>query len=169
MLRPVDLYVLAYLATGPSEWTQTSVAAALGISQSNVHRALKQLRTCQLLSADDRALVGPLRALLVHAVRHVYPAELGPPARGIPTAHSAPMLSDMVRASEAFVWPSDQGTALGTSVSPLHEKAPQAALANTRLYELLALIDVLRVGRVRERQLAETRLDALLAPLAVHV
>jgi len=163
MLKPVDLIVLAYLVTGPPEWTQNSVAHALGISQSNVHRALRQLRACQLLGPDHRPLVRPLRELLVHAVRHIYPAKLGPPARGVPTSHSAPMLSDMVRATDALVWPADFGTVMGTSIKPLHEGVPKVALENAQFHELLALIDVFRVGRVRERKAAELRLDTLLA------
>lgn len=166
MLKPVDLTVIAYLATGPSEWTQTSVAHAMGISQSNVHRALRQLRQSQLLSAEDRPQVRPLRDLVVHAVRHVYPAELGPPLRGVPTAHSAPMLSDMVQSSTVFVWPSDRGSSMGTSVSPLHDRVADIALGNPSFYKLMALIDVFRVGRLRERREAERRLDALLAARA---
>jgi hypothetical protein len=36
-------------------------------------------------------------------------------------------------------------------------------VADPRLYECLALIDVIRVGRARERKLAETNASALAA------
>lgn len=42
----------------------------------------------------------------------------------------------------------------GPSLSPLHRGAPEAALADRALYELLALLDALRVGCSRERTLA---------------
>lgn len=165
MLKPVDLYVLTYLATRPPGWTQTSVARALGISQSNVHRALRQLRESQLVAADDTPLARPFHDVLVHAVRHVYPAELGAPARGIPTAHSAPMLNDIVVANQAFVWPCDEGSTLGTAVLPLHDRVPDVARVNPSFYELMALIDVFRLGRIRERREAATRLTRRLEGL----
>jgi hypothetical protein len=40
----------------------------------------------------------------------------------------------------------------------LHPSAPQAARKDPALYEILALIDALREGMVRERQLAEAEL-----------
>ena len=163
MLRPIDLTVLAYLTTGPTEWTQTSVARALRISQSNVHRSLNQLRDSELLSADQKPLVRPFRDLLVYTVRHVYPVKLGPPARGVPTATSAPMLTDMVRSNDNLVWPNDRGSKLGTSVTPLHNQVPLAALESPNFYEIMALIDVFRLGRIRECREAQIRLDTLLA------
>jgi hypothetical protein len=42
----------------------------------------------------------------------------------------------------------------GYSFTPLHKNVPQAALEDKRLYELLALVDALRDGRARERELA---------------
>ena len=44
---------------------------------------------------------------------------------------------------------------------------PDAARADTQLYELLALTDALRVGRPRERQLAGDLLRDFILP--VHV
>jgi len=40
------------------------------------------------------------------------------------------------------------------SFTPLHKNVPQAALEDAKLYELLALVDALRDGRARERELA---------------
>lgn len=162
MLKPIDLTVLAWLVVGLPEWTQVSVAAALGVSQSNVHRALRQLVRSELVSEALQPRTRALRELLVHGARHVYPAQLGPPARGVPTAHSAPMLQGIVRSDSPLVWPCDRGSALGTSVSPLHDRVPLVALEHPAFHEIMALIDVLRVGRVREVTEAARRLDALL-------
>ena len=41
---------------------------------------------------------------------------------------------------------------------PLYPTVPEAALRDEKLYELLALVDALRVGRVREREIAITAL-----------
>ena len=40
-------------------------------------------------------------------------------------------------------------------------RTTRVALQNERFYELMALIDVFRVGRVRERKEAQKRLDLL--------
>jgi hypothetical protein len=40
------------------------------------------------------------------------------------------------------------------AVEPLHEKAPQAAARDAKLYELLAAVDAMRVGRARDMEMA---------------
>lgn len=156
MLEPVNLTVLAYLTAadlGPRR-TQSQVAAGLGISQSNVHRALAQLDRSGLLGEG-----GPHRAALhepiVHAVRYVFPGELGAPSRGIATAHAGPTLASQARSDTPYVWPFDAGAAFGPSIEPLHPCVPAAAARCAPFYELMALIDVLRVSRARERDLGE--------------
>ena len=47
----------------------------------------------------------------------------------------------------------------GVTFEPLHKSAPAAARKDPALYELLALIDAVRDGRVRERKLAEKELS----------
>jgi hypothetical protein len=76
--------------------------------------------------------------------------------RGIPTAYAASPLKEKIAPdSEPIpVWPYAEGTVRGYSFSPLHKNAPLAALEDPKLYELLALVDGLRDGRARERELA---------------
>ncbi len=78
---------------------------------------------------------------LVHALRYVFPAEMGPACRGFPTAPLA----------GRFVWPARDGGASGRALTPLDAAA---ARTDGRLRELLGLVDVLRVGLVWERTLA---------------
>jgi hypothetical protein len=56
------------------------------------------------------------------------------------------------------VWPYAEGQVRGYSFSPLHKNVPQTAPEDTRLYELLALVDALRDGRARERDIAGRQL-----------
>ena len=66
---------------------------------------------------------------------------------------------DFVETSELpLVWPHPDGKSRGQSLTPLYRAAPYAALQDERLYELLALVDMLRIGRARERNLAKERL-----------
>jgi len=60
------------------------------------------------------------------------------------------------------VWPYSEGTAKGVSFEPLYKTVPFAALHDQLLYECLALVDALRDGRVREKQIAERELRSRL-------
>ena len=62
------------------------------------------------------------------------------------------------------VWPSADGTVRGLAFSPLYRSAPQAAGRDEILYELLALVDALRAGRARERELAGKEIERRLKP-----
>jgi hypothetical protein len=44
-------------------------------------------------------------------------------------------------------------------VQPLDRSVPQAARRDPALYDLLALVDALRIGRARERGLAEKEIN----------
>jgi len=48
-------------------------------------------------------------------------------------------------------------------VQPLHPGVPGAAQRDPVLYDLLALVDALRIGRARERALAEKEIGQRLA------
>jgi hypothetical protein len=107
-----------------------------------------------------------IEEFIEHGVRYAFPAQIGPAVRGIPTAQSGPSLrphfsdegSDQPVES-TLVWPHENGTVRGTSLTPLYPGAPVIAKSNPRLYELLALVDAFRVGKVRERRLAKTILS----------
>src|ERR1700674_5549243 len=49
------------------------------------------------------------------------------------------------------VWPLPQGKVRGYRFQPFHKSVPVAASRDEKLYELLALVDSLPDGRVRER------------------
>lgn len=81
--------------------------------------------------------------------------------RGVPTAHSAPPLDAHFRqgAELPLVWPDAEGTHRGQAVEPLYTTVPAVARCNPRLHELLALVDALRCGGARERELALQELE----------
>lgn len=104
---------------------------------------------------------------LIHGVKYAFPVQRGEATRGVPTAYAAPPLDGRI-ASEGDlppVWPDAEGDVRGVTLEPLHRAAPKAARGDPALYEILALIDALRDGRARERQLAETELSARLRRL----
>ncbi len=163
MLKPLDIVVLvALIVPGHADdETQVQLAQRLHLSQATIHRALKRLERSSLWRVREprtRALLN----LLVHGVPYVFPPVFGAPARGVLTAHSGPGVPDDLAKGPALVWPCEQGTAAGTSLEALHKVVPLVALEDPAFYEAMSLIEVLRMGRVRERQAAENALAVLL-------
>ena len=76
--------------------------------------------------------------------------------RGVPTRYAAsPLKQHLEQGKEPPpVWPYAEGSVRGYSYAPLHKNVPKAALADPRLYELLVLVDALRDGKAREREIA---------------
>ena len=83
-----------------------------------------------------------------------FPQQPGNIVRGIPTAHSAPPLNDIIRSDENYVWPYAKGTVRGHSIQPLYNSILKTIEADPMLYQQLALIDAVRVGKARERNIA---------------
>jgi hypothetical protein len=55
---------------------------------------------------------------------------------------------------ERFVWPYGEGSSRGQAIEPLHPNTPEACLNDAKYYELMALTDAIRVGKVREQNMA---------------
>jgi hypothetical protein len=53
-----------------------------------------------------------------------------------------------------LVWPYAEGKVRGIALAPLYPAAPKAALRDFKFYGVLALLDAIRSGRTRERNLA---------------
>jgi hypothetical protein len=153
-LKPHDVVVALQLALTP-EAPYRTLADSVGLSLGEVHNAIKRLTTARLVSPSRRVpRKEALLDFLLKGVPYAFPAELGTETRGVPTAHAAPPLDSQFSASDAVVWPSENGDRRGAAVEPLYEGAPSLTRRNPELYELLALVDAIRVGRARERQLA---------------
>lgn len=163
MLKPQDIVTLlkVYNCKG-SHWTYSELAKSLDMSSSEVHAALKRCVTSGLYDGEQRrVLKGPLLEFLVHGLKYAFPGQPGALVRGIPTAHSAEPLKSLllVNSDEPYVWAFPSGGVRGQSIEPLYRSVPKAAQNDAELYELLSLIDALRVGRVREQRLAATELS----------
>jgi len=157
-LRSHDVAVLLQLVLSP-EVSFAELARRTGVSVGEAHNAVKRLEKTPLLTRKgNRPNVSRLLDFLLHGVPNVFPGELGPEARGVPTAHSGPDLREQMVFEGEIVWPSVHGNVRGETLVPLVADAPEVAEANPELYRLLTLIDALRVGRARERKLAASRL-----------
>jgi hypothetical protein len=145
--------------------TYAGLGETLAISASEVHAAMRRNVAAGLLESEGRRpLPVPLMEFLVHGLRYVFPAVQGAPTRGLPTCHAAPVLAASFPGDGAMppVWPyAGPGAVRGMEFVPLHPNVPFAAVKDLFLYDLLALTDVLRGGRVRERDLAVAKLETI--------
>lgn len=156
-LHAQDLVVvLKLIALGSEPWTYASLATTLRLSSSQVHTSVQRLGRCELYSVARRApLARNLAEFLSHGFRYVFPANIGPPARGVATASSASPLNRLLPSGgERFVWPSGRGKDVGQSITPLIPTVPEVVPSDIVLGELLALVDAIRIGKARERTLA---------------
>jgi predicted transcriptional regulator len=161
-LKPQDVLVLLKMAASKERpWRLVDLAQELGLSLSEVSQALERAKRARLIDSSKKNIVWPaLLEFIVHGLKYVYPAEPGAICRGVPTAHSAlPLSKDIVsEANDQYVWPSGDGTVRGQAIEPLYKSVPYAVSKDPGLHQLLALIDALRVGRARERQIAADEL-----------
>jgi len=163
-LKPQDiLFLLKLVALGKKPWSFNKIAIELGMSPSEVHAAAKRAISARLAVKEGDSIwpnIINLEDFLCHGIQYVFVPDRGELNRGMPTAYaSAPMDAYFVEDGEPPpVWPDPEGKIRGESFSPLYKSAPTAAKNDTKLYHLLALVDAIRGGRAREREIAKKEL-----------
>jgi gentisate 1,2-dioxygenase len=157
-MKSQDIVILLkLLLVEGSEWRYAHLAQSLQMSSSTIFAALNRAAVTGLYHKNSKTIHREaLLEFLLFGLKYVFPAEVGAFAKGIPTAHSAAPLSQwIVSELDIYVWKSAYGTVRGHSIKPLYETVPQLVQSDPALYELLALIDALRVGKAREKQFAK--------------
>lgn len=169
-LKPQDVVVALKVALqGSGRWlTFAELGKELAMSASEVHGASQRAESARLLGREEGRLIAvksSLQEFLIHGVKYAFPAMIGPVTRGMPTGIGAPSLKDQFARSESDtpVWPDFAGHARGPSLQPLYPSVPAAAAMDSDLYDALALIDAIRMGAARERELATSCLVARLS------
>lgn len=166
-MRPHDIAVLLKILSMDEGWMSKDLAASLYISASEISESLNRSMIARLVSADKRTVYkNALFDFIVHGLKYVFPAEAGEIVTGITTAHSAPVLKDyfVFEESDQYVWPTSYGKTKGYALQPLYPNQPLAALKDPLLYDKLALLDAIRVGRTRERNKAAELLKEIFKP-----
>jgi hypothetical protein len=168
-MRPLDIVILLkIIAKGDSSWFNKDLANELGISASEVSESLNRSWLAGFLDETKKKLFrNALLEFLCHGLKYVFPQKPGELVKGMPTAHSAPIASSTFTSDEPYVWPYPQGIVRGQAIEPLYPTVPTAAEQDTYLYELLALCDMLRVGRAREVKFATEKLSELVKGVKV--
>ena len=158
VLKPQDIVILLKLvAIGDSSWSYNSLANELAMSPAEVHAGIKRCAAARLFDHQRNAPIrSALLEFLVHGIKFVFLPDRGALTRGIPTGYAAPPLNLLIVQSSdpPPVWPTPEGSTRGYEFSPLYKSVPKAVAKDDVLYELLALVDAIRDGRARERNLA---------------
>lgn len=140
--------------------------SSLSISKSEVNASINRSASAGLLVKDrkngiPKANVNALLELIIHGLKYVFPVKPGPLVRGMPTAAAAPVLHEKLLSmnDHIHVWPDPKGNEIGQSLKPLFKSVPDAARRDPELYDLLALVDAIRLGNPRESKVARQLLE----------
>lgn len=160
-MRPHDVVILLKIvAIDKDDWLMKDIASQLFISNSEVSESLNRSSVAGLISGNKkRIMISALLQFISYGLKYVYPQQPGPLVRGVVTAHSAQPLVEYIQSNQKFVWPYAEGTERGFSIEPLHPNVPRAVLDDSKLHELLALVDAIRLGNVREQKKAIDELE----------
>lgn len=171
MLKPQDIVILLKILASkhPELLRQKDLATYLCMSASEVHEGMKRLKLSGLLgpvyresNASSKMIQLPIKAAceecLISGVKYFFPAQLGSYTRGVSTSYAAPLFENyIVLGNDPIpVWPYAEGEHRGLALAPLYRSVPEAIVKHydQTFYELLVLIDTIRVGRARERNIA---------------
>ena len=142
------------------DWRQVDLAIELGFSQGEIAKALARLNKAGLV-VDKRANRSAALEFILHAVKYVFPIELGALGAGVPTAISAPAHKSSVvqNGDDVYVWPLLKGKVRGQLIMPFYPRLAEAALKDEEFYNMMSAIEILRMGRAREKKSAEQFLE----------
>ena len=161
-MRPQDIVVLLkIISLRDNNWLNIQIANTTGISPSEVSEALNRCRIAKLLDSKKRKVnINSFTEFLVYGLKYVFPTEPGAVVKGIPTAHSASPIKEHISSdTDVYVWAYAKGTHRGQAIEPLYKTLPQIAQDDQLFYELLTIVDTIRVGRAREIQIAIEELN----------
>lgn len=112
-------------------------------------------REARLVSASSDAVRPNLLEFLICGARYAFfPISTGGNTRGMPTAASAPSISEQLAGGGSVVWPWPSGRVRGEGLEPIYPTVPLVAEGDPAFYVVLAALDLLRIGTARERSIA---------------
>lgn len=164
-MRPQDVVVLLKLLTiQKPNWQYRDLSTSLYLSVSEVSESLVRSHVAGLVDESRRKVHRQsLMEFIEYGLQYVFPQVPGGMVTGIATAHSYPFYKQHFQSEFNYVWPDETGNIRGLAIQPLYKGVAKAVKEDEVLYKLLASIDILRVGRMREKNMAlnELRKDIL--------
>ncbi len=165
-MRPQDIIILLKIITiSKPDWQYRDLAADLSISISEISESLHRSHIAGLVDERRRKVHRQsLMEFIEHGLHYVFPQIPGTMVTGIPTGHSHPYFKKHFNSDINYVWPDLNGLVRGLAITPLHKGVTEAVIKDEKLYKLLACIDVIRIGRIREVKLAIKELNKDILP-----
>ncbi len=163
-MRPQDIVILLKMVCLNDDNIYLSqLASSLNLPISEISESLNRSMIARLIDYNKKKVNKQnLMEFLEHGIRYVFPQAPGAIVKGIATAHSHSFFKNKLISDKNYVWPDTQGEIVGLTIEPFYLKQVEAVKSDPILYEFLALVDVIRVGRVREVQVSLKQLNHLL-------
>lgn len=146
-MNPVDYLFSYYVGTISWRYCLGDQYHFIGIPNSEIWISVSILRRA-------RQLVWIAFGIIAYFLIYDQPASAN--MNDIP-----PILKDEIISNEVFVWPFEKGSERGQSITPIYPKAVDAAREDEVLYDVLALLGSIRIGKVREKELAIQKLKMI--------
>jgi len=163
-MRPQDVVILLkILSLKGQHWQYRDLAHNLSISISEVSDSLKRSHTAGLVDESKKKIFRQsLMEFIEFGLHYVFPQIPGTMVVGYPTGHSHPYFKKKFISDENYVWPYMDGNVRGLAIEPLYKGAVAACQKDPDLYLMLASIDMVRLGRARERKEALNELKKMI-------
>lgn len=164
-MRPQDIVVLLkILIFEGQDWQYQDLAKSLYISGAEITESLNRSCFAGLIDYNKKR-VNKLSffEFLRYGLPYVFPQAPGALTKGMPTAHSHHFFKESIISNNIYVWPDIAGIEYGQAIEPLYPNQIKAAKEDPKLYEVLAMLDVMRTGKNREIKIAQNYLSKLLA------
>ena len=135
-MRPQDIVILLKkISPAGYDMKGKDLAQSLNISPSEISESLERSMLSGLVDSDKKKVnTLALREFLLFGIRYCFPIQVG----------------------------NKNGSLRGQSIEPLYYSVPEAAARDKDLYRLRVIVDTLRIGRTREREIAINELDKYL-------
>lgn len=163
-MRPQDIVILLkIIALGKDTWQLKDLARQLFISPSEVSESLNRSYLAGLVDYEKKKVSRQsLMEFLQYGLHYVFPQHPGAMVNGMPTAHAHPYMHQYFSRDLIYVWPDLHGKVRGLTIKPFYPKQTEAAKEDKELYKLLALVDIIGVGRTREVKVAVEKLSKMI-------
>lgn len=163
-MRPQDIVVLIkIILLEGQEWQFQDIARAIYISPAEVSESVNRSAFAGLINHERRKVFrNAFFEFLQFGMPYVFPQAPGPMTKGMATGHSHKFFKTSIVSNEMYVWPDLNGMDYGQAIEPLYNNQVKAAKEDSLLYEILAMLDVIRVGKNREKKVAVNYLRKLL-------
>lgn len=162
-MRPHDIPILLkIIALGDKPWMNKDLAASLKISASEISDSISRSVYAGLIATDRRSVqIKELEGFIRYGLKYAFPIKPGAILVGKGTAQSAPTVRLDFPPTDHYVWPDSEGSQKGMLIMPLFPGAVYASGKDHKLYEMLALCDVMRLGTNKEMDVAARVLNNL--------